>query len=155
MENEETKQTMGNKIFYVVLALLLIGSVGFTFWRIVVQKDYQIIAEVSCNPVFESCFYYEAEEPDESYNYKLISKKARTIYLCEQTEEKLGCDEELSCLEGEEACDYTMCDPENLGEEEVCSEPVEEEINQADESIDEEITEEVADELSEFEEKPE
>jgi hypothetical protein len=124
---------MTNKIFYSILILLILGSVGFTFWRIVIQKDYQIVAEVSCNPSEESCFHYEGVvcdfteldcEPEEAYDYKMVSKKAATIYACEQTEEKLGCAEELSCLEDEEACEYTNCDPEV---DEVCAEvpPVE------------------------------
>jgi hypothetical protein len=134
---------MTNKIFYTILILLILGSVGFTFWRIVIQKDYQIVAEVSCDPATESCFYYEGavcDDPtdlecvaEEAYDYKMISKKAATIYACEQTEEKLGCTEELSCLEAESDCEYTNCDPAELGEDEACSEtptvePVEEEI---------------------------
>ena len=85
-----------------------------------IQKDYQIVAEVSCDPSAESCFYYEGVTyddptdtecvPEEAYDYKMISKKAATIYACEQTEEKLGCDEELACVESEANCDYTYCD---------------------------------------------
>ena len=113
---------MANKIFYSILILLILVSVGFTFWRIVIQKDYQIIAEVSCDPAVESCFHYDGVVcddpadlecvPEEAYDYKMISKQAASIYACEQTEEKLGCTEELSCLEGEEKCEYTNCDPE-------------------------------------------
>lgn len=123
---------MANKIFYTILILLIILSVGFTFWRIVIQKDYQIIAEVSCEPALESCFYYEGVScddpadfecvPEEAYAYKIISKKAANIYACEQTEEKLDCTKELSCLEGEEDCEYTLCDPEA---DEVCAVPEE------------------------------
>lgn len=124
---------MANKIFYSVLILLILGSVGFTFLRLVIWKDYQIVAEVSCDPATESCFHYEPEPcaegdtaclalpPEEAYDYKLISKKAATIYNCEQTEEKLGCGEELSCVENEEDCSYTLCDPANSAEGEVCS----------------------------------
>jgi hypothetical protein len=138
---------MANKIFYTILILLILGSVGFTFWRIVIQKDYQIIAEVSCDPATESCFHYEPEacEMDdydclsapieEAYDYKMISKKAANIYACEQTEEKLDCTEELSCLEGEENCEYTYCDTAELGEGEACAESVPEEENQITEEI--------------------
>jgi hypothetical protein len=121
---------MANKIFYTILILLILGSVGFTFWRIVIQKDYQIVAEVSCDMAKESCYHYagvQCDKGDEScvwedeYNYKMISKKASTIYTCEQTEEKLGCNEELSCLEGEADCTYTNCDPAELGEGESCA----------------------------------
>jgi hypothetical protein len=122
---------MANKIFYSILILLILISVGVTFWRIVVQKDYQIVAEVSCDPAAESCFHYEptpceindydclSQPPEEAYDYKIISKKAATIYACEQTEEKIGCREELSCLDRELNCSYTYCDPES--EEDTCA----------------------------------
>jgi hypothetical protein len=115
---------MGNKIFYTILILLIIASVGVTFWRIVIIKDYQIEAEVSCDPATESCFHYEptpcdmtdydclSQPPEEAYDYKMISKNAAAIYTCEQTEEKLDCTEELSCLENEVNCSYTLCDAE-------------------------------------------
>lgn len=130
METLDKKNTWSNRIFYSILILLIIGSVGFTYWRIVIQKDYQIIAEVSCDPATESCFYYEGVTcddpadiecvPEESYDYKTISKNAASIYACEQTEEKIDCTEELSCLEGEANCEYTYCDSES--EEDTCSE---------------------------------
>ena len=120
---------MANKIFYSILALLILGSIGVTFWKIVIQKDYQIIAEVSCDPATESCFRYEPEPcaaddsacvPEEAYDYKMISKKAATIYTCEQTEEKAGCSEELACLDNETDCTYTFCDQQELEEGEAC-----------------------------------
>lgn len=122
---------MANKIFYTIFILLILGSVGFTFWRIVIQKDYQIIAEVYCEPGIESCFHYEPEPcavddtecvPEEAYDYKLISKSAASIYACEQTDSKYGCDEELSCTEGELNCSYTECSEEELYEGVTCTE---------------------------------
>jgi hypothetical protein len=116
METLNTKDIWGNRIFYTVLILLILGSVGFTFWRIVIQKDYQIVAEVSCDPATESCLHYEGVicdgtdiecVPEEAYDYKMISKKAASIYACEQTEEKNGCGEELSCTESEADCSYS------------------------------------------------
>ncbi len=116
METINNKTLWGNRIFYTILILLILGSVGVTFYRIVIQKDYQIVAEVSCDPSTESCFYYEGVicdgtdiecVPEEAYDYKMISKKAASIFSCEQTEEKLGCSEELSCTEGEADCSYT------------------------------------------------
>lgn len=127
---------MANKIFYTILALLIIGSVGATFYKIVVQKNYQIVAETSCDPTSTeeagTCYIYECdpiEEDDCPLNeaerisyYKIINKSASTIYACEQGEDKEGCDEELTCTEGEENCSYSYCDPENLEEWEVCAE---------------------------------
>ena len=146
-EGNNKKNIWGNRIFYIVFALLIIGSVGFTFYRIVILKDYQIVAETSCDPATEACYYY-APEPcatddteclsspaEEPYDYKLISKKAASIYECEKTSEKLGCNEELTCLENEKDCSYTYCDPENLAEWEVCSEKPAPEILEANTTI--------------------
>jgi len=143
---------MANKIFYSILILLILGSVGVTYWRIVVQKDYQIVAEVSCDPTTESCFHYEPEPcatdnydclskpPEEAYDYKMISKKAAVIYACEQTEEKIGCAEELSCLENETDCSYTNCDPAELGEGEACAVMAEDDAIAQDATVIEEPT---------------
>jgi hypothetical protein len=142
---------MANKIFYTILILLILGSIGFTYWRIVIEKDYQIVAEVSCDPSIETCFRYEPEPcvtsdsecvPEEAYDYKMISKKAADIYACEQTEEKLGCSEELSCVENESNCAYTNCDLNNPDEADTCSVPAEESLVPISEEITSTTTEE-------------
>lgn len=133
MENIDQKLKIANRIFYTILIVLILGSVGVTFYKIVLQKDYQIVAETSCDPTTEACFHYEPTPcasddydclslpPEEAYDYKLISKNAASIYACEQTEEKLGCDEELTCTENEINCSYTYCDPDNLEDGEICA----------------------------------
>ncbi len=134
MENNEQKSRMKDKIFYIILALLIITSIGLTFYKYVVLKDYQIVAQVSCSPQTEKCFKVicdpatddtcsAASSTDERTTYyKIISKKASSILLCESTTEKIGCDKELSCFSGEQSCSYTYCDPANLGDGEQCVE---------------------------------
>ena len=132
MDDLNKKEDRANTIFYVVLILLIIISVGITFYKIVILKNYQIVAQVSCNPATEKCFESICDPAEDekcpenvtertSY-YKNISKKANTIYVCEMTEEKLGCNKELSCTEGEASCSYTYCNPVRLSEGEKCSE---------------------------------
>ena len=131
MDSLEQKSDIGNKIFYIVLILLVVGAVGVTFYKIVILKNYQIVAQVSCNPKTEKCFVTTCDpstddscskNPDEQTTYyKNISKKAATISACEATAEKIGCKDELSCITGEANCSYTYCDPNNLGEGEECS----------------------------------
>lgn len=101
---------MANKIFYIILGLLILGSVAATFYKIVILKNYQIVAETSCDPVSEKCFVYTDEASGEVSYYKVISKKAANIALCEATTEKIGCTEELTCLENEEGCSYTYAE---------------------------------------------
>jgi hypothetical protein len=130
MENTEEKSKVGNRIFYIVLTLLILGSIGMAFYKIIIVKNFQIETETSCDPKIESCFHREAItcdstdpncEPVDASDYKLISKKASDIYACEQTEEKLGCREELSCTENELNCSYIFCTVDNLPEGEFCS----------------------------------
>ena len=130
MENTEEKSKVGNRIFYIVLTLLILGSIGMAFYKIIIVKNFQIETETSCDPKIESCFHREAItcdgtdptcEPADASDYKLISKNAGDIYACEQTEEKLGCGEELSCTENELDCSYTFCTVDNVPEGESCS----------------------------------
>ena len=132
MDNTVKNGDKTNIIFYTILILLIVGSVAATFYRIVILKDYQIVAQVSCDPTYEKCFVYEcdpeydgecSEDPAENISYyKNISKKASNIYECEKTVEKIGCGEELGCVKGEKDCFYTHCDPAELSEGEMCSE---------------------------------
>jgi len=112
---------MNNKIFFIILSILISLSIGMTFYRIVILKNYQIVAEVSCDPITEKCFIGECDADECSY-YKKISKKANDIAICESTIEKNGCNGELSCTAGETSCSYTFCDPSNISEDEKCSE---------------------------------
>ena len=132
METIENKSKIGSGIFYTILILLILGSVGFTYWRIVIQKNYQIIAETTCNPKAETCFHREAVtcngtdpacEPLDASEYKIINKSASTIFTCEQTAKKLGCDTELSCTQNEPNCSYTLCMADNIPDGESCSTP--------------------------------
>lgn len=117
MEQRDKKTATSDKIFYISLFLIITASIVLTFVKIVINKDYQITAEVSCNSATESCFVYKCDpaedntcptNPQEQYSYyKIISKRASAIQACEATEEKIGCGEELSCIEGERSCFYT------------------------------------------------
>jgi len=135
METINNKSKIGSRIFYTILILVILGSVGFTFWRIVIQKDYQIVAETSCDPKVESCFHREAVtcdstdpscEPADASDYKIISKSASTIFACEQTADKFGCGEELSCVQNEPNCSYTLCATDTVPDGESCTAPVQE-----------------------------
>ncbi|MFA5888846.1 MAG: hypothetical protein WCW47_00330 [Candidatus Paceibacterota bacterium] len=117
MEIVDKKTVILNRIFYFVLFTIIAISVILTFIKIVINKDYIITAEVSCEPTTEQCFMWECDpevddvcsdnsEENISY-YKIINKKASDIAKCEATIEKIGCGEELSCVEEETSCFYT------------------------------------------------
>lgn len=117
-----------NKIFWCVFALLILGSIFFTYLRVFVNKDYLLVKEVDCDPEAESCFVYTPEElcvgdedPEcvsntEAEYYKIIYKKAANVLVCEP--DTLGEGEEcpeLMCGEGEteEECYYEYNEEEN------------------------------------------
>ncbi|MFZ2038771.1 MAG: hypothetical protein WAV11_02445 [Minisyncoccia bacterium] len=136
MEQEQiiAREKRHNKIFFFVFFLLILGSIAFTFYRIYIRLDYQIVAETSCDPQIEiegACFVRDEEiiitTPEgveetttETSYYKIINKTASHIAACEKTEDKLGCNEELSCLENENDCSYEYCTDDNVPEEESC-----------------------------------
>jgi len=134
METTEQKPDKKNKIFYIVMFSLIILSVAVTFVKIVILKNYQIVSQVSCDPKIEKCFMSVCDPAtdgtcpsasstaERTTYYKNISKKAETIFLCEQTTEKIGCGEELSCTIGEKDCIYTYCNSSHLTEGEQCAE---------------------------------
>ncbi|MFZ2187898.1 MAG: hypothetical protein WAV46_04735 [Candidatus Moraniibacteriota bacterium] len=119
-----------SKIFFAVFFLLIAGSVAATYYKIMIQRDYIIQAEVDCDPYTETCFVYvcnpEAGEEctgdpaeDTSY-YKLIQRNAKNIPSCDPSAE--GCDA-LICPLGEAECALTLCDATTAKDGEVCNDP--------------------------------
>lgn len=113
------KNNWPNRIFFIVFGLLLIGSVAFTYFRIVVKRDYMISAETDCDPYAEECFIYECDpnteectgDPEEdTWYYKIIKRKAYNIPLCDPNDESC---EALVCPEEEEECSYELCEEGN------------------------------------------
>lgn len=114
MKNEHIK----NRIFFFGLFFLIFTSVGITYYRYIVSLDYFVLLETVCDPVTESCFFYEcdpnaedaecSENPeDDSYYYKKIQKKAYALQSC--GEDLKGC-AEIICAEGEKDCTEIQCD---------------------------------------------
>lgn len=118
-----------SKILLWVFGLLIVGSVGVTFWRIMIKKDYIIEAEADCDPTIETCFIYECDpaaeectgnpEEDTSY-YKLIRRNAANIPLCDPNDENC---EALTCPEGEVECETVLCSDETKEEGQICNDP--------------------------------
>lgn len=106
----------GNKILLILVILFVIYAIVAAYYRFFVSRDYQIMAEISCDPETESCFSYEDEET-ELYYYKLINKSAANVPVCNPNVDEC---EELFCEDEEEGCEIIYCDIENLEEDEVC-----------------------------------
>lgn len=117
------------KLFFFIFFLALATSIGATYYRIVVARDYVILAQADCDPTTENCFVYEcdpeAEEcsgiPEEDiWYYEKVSRKAANIPLCNPDEEDC---EALVCPEGEEECEVAFCDEATKTDDETCSDP--------------------------------
>lgn len=138
-----------SKVFLLVFFLLIIISVGVTYWRIVIKRDYIIEAQVDCDPMNEKCFIYECDplieectgnpKDDTSY-YKLIKRNASNIPLCDPASEDC---QALVCPEGEKDCEIMFCSEQTKNPEDVCSDP--EIYNLENPIVDESVTIEEAD----------
>lgn len=140
-----------NRIFFIFLAVLILGSVAFTYYRIMIKKDYLISAETGCDPYSEKCFIYVCDpkteecsgDPEEDiFYYKIIKRKAYNIPLCDPEADE-NC-EALICPEGEEDCSYELCEDGNSDGIE-CVDPVQYAIDNPEEE--EEVECEEGDEM--------
>jgi len=131
------------KILTMVFVVLVLGSVGVTYYRYIVQKDFLVKYETPCEPSEEACFVYECDleadectgnpEEDTTY-YSLMYRKAYNIPECD-VEVEGDCDDAYVCPDGEEGCSVVTCTEETATAEEVtCSDPrdfpVEEEVSE-------------------------
>lgn len=113
-----------SKILMWIFVGALIISVGVTYYRYVVKRDYIIFAHAPCDQTIESCFYTPCEEgdtecvPADVEYYKKINKKAFNIELCDS--ENPEC-QPLVCQPNEKDCEITSCSEDNIEEGEACS----------------------------------
>lgn len=108
-----------SKIILGVLIVLVVFSVVATYYRVFINEDYVISAQISCDFQTESCFVVPADEGEgETSYYKIIKKKAANIPFCNP---HVGECPELSCEQGEIDCEVINCDATKLSDGESCS----------------------------------
>jgi hypothetical protein len=132
----ETNRPRAEKIFFIILGLLIFGSVTVTYYRIMIQKNYIIEAQADCDPYVQKCFVWQCDpasdvdgekctgdaEADIWY-YELVERNASKIPLCDPNDENCKA---LECEDGELECQYIFCDDKTkLAQEVECSDPVE------------------------------
>lgn len=134
---------LAGKILMWLMAALILGSVGVTFWRIVIKKDYIIESQTDCDPTIEKCFIYTCDpqtettctgNPDDDiWYYQKVRRNANKIPVCDSGDENC---QEFVCDEGEKECNVSFCTEETKSEEDVCSDPVQYNLeNQEEEEI--------------------
>ena len=121
VENEK-RQALSSRILFVLLFIGLASVISLAYYRYIIQEDFLIYAQVSCDPESESCFVWQCipseddscpEDPEEqTWHYKIVYKKASYVPHCDPYSES-GCPE-LSCETGEEACEIIYCSPDDV-----------------------------------------
>jgi hypothetical protein len=129
-----------SKILLAVFFLLIAGSVAFTYYRIMVKKDYLISSQIDCDPYTEKCFIWNCDPnstaPGEActgdpevdvWYYKIAKRNASRIPLCNpETDENC---QPFLCDPGEPECGETLCSAETATEGEICNDPTEYALN--------------------------
>lgn len=126
-----------SKILFAVVGLAIAVSVGVTYWRIMVKKNYIISSQVDCDPAMEKCFVWQCDktlaegedgactgDPEaDIWYYKIAERKAYNIPLCDPEKDETCLP--FQCNEGEKDCSETLCDETNVPEGESCNDPEE------------------------------
>ena len=144
-----------SKILLTIFFLLIVGSVAFTYYRIMIKKDYLISSQVDCDPYTEKCFIWNCDpestvegeactgDPEaDVWYYKVAQRNASRIPLCNpETDENC---QPFLCEAGEPECAETLCSAEPVAEGETCNDPEEYTLNNPaeEEECDPEVDEE-------------
>lgn len=126
-------------VLVAVLVPLIAFSAAASYYRFIVASDFVVEYEGECDPATESCFEgCEDDACEVTYPYKSMQKYAADL------RESCGpditdCSEASVCLASDQECTITYCDPEELGEDEVCL-TAEEETETEEELLPEEET---------------
>ncbi len=125
-----------SKILFVVLGVLITGSIVIAFYKNIIKRDYVVENQIDCDPYEKACFVWKCDpastvegeactnDPEKDIWYYAIAKRnAGKIPLCNPATAE-NCDP-WTCSEGEKSCSETFCDEKTKGEQGVeCSDPV-------------------------------
>lgn len=133
-ENQNITLDKKSKILFIIIGLLIVGSVAVTFWRYMIKKNYVVQAQTDCDPTTENCFIWKCDpastvegekctgDPEKDiWYYKIIRRNAKNIPLCDPNDENCTA---LVCDPGEKDCSEELCTSENVKAPETCNDPV-------------------------------
>lgn len=107
-----------SKILLYIAGVAFVISIGVSFYKYVILKDYQIFVEIPCDPALDNCFV-RTEEDGTITNYRTLSRTASNIPLCDPNTNETC--QALTCKPNEPKCEITSCSEEELPEGETCS----------------------------------
>jgi hypothetical protein len=128
----EMDQSKASKIFLAVFFLAIVLSIAVSYWRIVIRRDYDIVASVDCDPYEERCFVHicnpdpnvdgecTGDLSEDTWFTKNLNRKAYNIPECDPADENCTA---LQCGENEEGCFYELCGEANVPEGDSCNDP--------------------------------
>jgi hypothetical protein len=132
-KNQEIKINRKSKILFLVLGILIIASVGATFYRYIIKRDYIIQAQIDCDPETENCLVWRCDPSstvegeactgapeNDIWYYKILKRNANRIPPCDPKDENCTA---YQCETNEPECEMASCSPENIKEGEECSAP--------------------------------
>lgn len=132
---ENAKEVSQSRWFFVIFFGLLFLSVGATFYRTFIARDYFVIMETTCDPAREACFERdicetedgmcaEGDMPVETSYYKIVERKAFAFpEVCASGSLGDPVCADLSCRPNEAECTETLCTDETVPEGESCAGP--------------------------------
>ena len=132
-ENQNITLDQKSKILFIIIGLLIAGSVAVTFWRYIVKRDYIVQAQTDCDPTTENCFIWKCDpastvegeactgDPEKNiWYYKIIHRNAKNIPNCDPKDENCKA---LVCNPGEKDCSEELCTPESVKAPDTCNDP--------------------------------
>lgn len=105
-----------NSIFFYIIVLSIISIGVVSYYRFIVNNDYIVSYEGSCDPVTENCFKgCEDETCTEEYYYTNVQKYAADLYA-QCGGDITECEAAAMCFSGDRNCTVEYCDLEKDGE---------------------------------------
>ncbi len=129
------RRSFSSRWFFVVFFVAIFLSVGATYYRIFVARNYAVTLETVCDPAVSACFARdicetedgvcgEGDTPIETAYYKIVERKASAFpEVCAFGSLEDPTCADLSCRSDEADCTETMCDDETVPEGESCVGP--------------------------------
>lgn len=112
----------GPKYFLACSVLVIVVIVGFRYYQYVIERNFTVLANISCDPTSEVCFVSDCSPEDVGCDltpYKKVSIRASDAPKCI---EEHNC-EAFSC-DGISTCMITYCNDSTIEEGEVCADAV-------------------------------
>lgn len=103
------KHHLRNHIFFYIIILCIVIMAFVSFSRFIINNDYFVYYEGTCDPYVNSCF--EICEEDECTYYTKVQKYASDIHN-QCGVDITGCELSDMCLSSDKECSITYCDKE-------------------------------------------